>query len=310
MSTEIRNKIRPVFSGHETFPLRYGWLKKIFDASLLIEKEEKSISKDLFNSPDSITILGVGKNMVSSMRYWATFCKLLELKDDGLFLTSNAKLIYDDNGLDPWMENPATLWLIHWNLATNRELLTYYDFFNKFNTYHFDKNELYSFIVKDLNDANYKVAEKTLKRDIDCFLKVYSTTTLKNDSGEECFESPLVELGLITPFSKRDIFEKKKGAKSTLSIYTFLYGLFSFWGKYYSSSKSISVDTLCYTEESPGKIFLLDVDSISNYLFNLEDVTNGLLEWSETAGLKQIFLTKEIEDFQKTSFEFFKRNYE
>ena len=25
---------RPQFSGHETFPLRYGWLKKAFDAVL------------------------------------------------------------------------------------------------------------------------------------------------------------------------------------------------------------------------------------------------------------------------------------
>lgn len=29
----FRDDYKPLFSGHETFPLRYGWLKKAFDAT-------------------------------------------------------------------------------------------------------------------------------------------------------------------------------------------------------------------------------------------------------------------------------------
>ena len=50
------------FSGHETFPFRYPWLKKGFDAV----REDVSV----FGRDDAITTLGVGKNMVRSIRHW------------------------------------------------------------------------------------------------------------------------------------------------------------------------------------------------------------------------------------------------
>ena len=43
---------RPLFSGHETFPLRYGWLKKAFDAVAAVEADEKN--KSVFLGDDAI----------------------------------------------------------------------------------------------------------------------------------------------------------------------------------------------------------------------------------------------------------------
>lgn len=48
------------FSGHETFTLRHGWLTKAVDA---IETNDGA-----FNSDDALVELGVGKNMVRSIR--------------------------------------------------------------------------------------------------------------------------------------------------------------------------------------------------------------------------------------------------
>ena len=46
---------KPQFSGHETFPLRYGWLKKTFDAIYDLElKHQKNKAKDIFLLDDSI----------------------------------------------------------------------------------------------------------------------------------------------------------------------------------------------------------------------------------------------------------------
>ena len=61
---------RPQFSGHETFPLRYGWLKKAFDAVQNCSNESES--KTIFSRPEAIADFGVGKNMVLSIRHWAT----------------------------------------------------------------------------------------------------------------------------------------------------------------------------------------------------------------------------------------------
>ena len=61
---------RPQFSGHETFPLRYGWLKKAFDA--VDSRPNKEENKSIFSRPEAIADFGVGKNMVLSIRHWAT----------------------------------------------------------------------------------------------------------------------------------------------------------------------------------------------------------------------------------------------
>ena len=49
------HETRPSFSGHETFPLRHGWLEKAYHA---VVKHEKNP----FLEDDAIAEFGVGKN--------------------------------------------------------------------------------------------------------------------------------------------------------------------------------------------------------------------------------------------------------
>ena len=67
---------KPQFSGHETFPLRYGWLKKAFDAIRAAEGQDDN--RSVFSGEDAIARFGVGKNMVSSMRHWAKASGIIE----------------------------------------------------------------------------------------------------------------------------------------------------------------------------------------------------------------------------------------
>ena len=111
---------RPQFSGHETFPLRYGWLKKAFER--VAETEYTPHNKSLCWGDDAIARFGVGKNMVASIRHWATSCDIIEEsdKEDSIHTTTLGKKLFGNNGIkghDPYMEHPATLWLIHWKLA-------------------------------------------------------------------------------------------------------------------------------------------------------------------------------------------------
>ena len=105
------------FSGHETFPFRYPWLKKGFDA----------VCDDpgIFSRDDAITTLGVGKNMVRSIRHWCLTAGIIEPSKAGesgeaaaLRPTEFGRLLLSDDGLDPYLEDPATLWLLHWQIAT------------------------------------------------------------------------------------------------------------------------------------------------------------------------------------------------
>jgi hypothetical protein len=69
---EIRSGViaPPSFSGHETFPFRYAWLKKGVDA----------VSQDplVFSDDRAMIKLGVGKNMVRSIRHWCLAARLIE----------------------------------------------------------------------------------------------------------------------------------------------------------------------------------------------------------------------------------------
>ena len=73
-------------------------------------------------------MLGVGKNMVSSIRYWLNAFGILE---NGA-VAPWAEAIFRDGGFDPYLEDEGTLWLLHYALVSRRVAsiyaLTFLDF--------------------------------------------------------------------------------------------------------------------------------------------------------------------------------------
>ncbi len=119
------NPEKASFGRHETFPLRYGWLPKGFQA---VQKDPH-----IFENADEATVrMGVGKNMVNSIRFWLRATGMMASKDYSL--TQLGKKILNDEkpkGWDPYLEDEATIWLLHWLLASNAELsTTWFWFFN------------------------------------------------------------------------------------------------------------------------------------------------------------------------------------
>ena len=106
------------FSGHETFPLKFGWLKKVYDVCSSFEKKERSLSS-AFNHETAIADFGVGKNMVNAIKHWAIACKILEKSSDDdpqkdLKISKYGDLLFGPKGVDPYLENPDSIWLLHW----------------------------------------------------------------------------------------------------------------------------------------------------------------------------------------------------
>lgn len=275
---------RYTFSGHGTFPLRYGWLKKSYDA--LVKAEDKGgDAKDVFTD-DAITRFGVGKNMVSSMRHWCNATNLIENNK----LTKEAQQIFGENGFDPYLENPITLWIIHYSLATNPQLLTYYWFFNINNSLNLDRKTLHNEIVKYCADQGHPIpSATTLKRDIECFVRLYMYKShLSND---DSIESPLTELGLIVPIHKPGFFAGNRGPKATLPPALFWEAVFLFWDRQYKFQNSLSLSQLAYGELSPGRVFLLDENSIIDYIYKSSHLFIEHIKWSETAGNRELTLS-------------------
>ncbi len=280
---------KPQFSGHETFPLRYGWLKKAHNA---IEKhDDPANSKAVFTRDESIAYFGVGKNMVSSIRHWATACGVIEEgKTSGsLFITSLGKHLFGDRGLDPYMEHPASLWLFHWNPAGKEGKTTWFWAFNHFSATTFGRENLVSALEALCKDRAWpRVSLATIRRDVDCFLRTYAARRPSGKASlEQTLESPLVELGLIKGIGNRDGFRFVRGPKSTLGLGVFLYALIGFWQSY-TTANTLSFETIAHEPGSPGRVFLLDEGDITERLLHLEELTDGNFRLSETAGLKQV----------------------
>lgn len=289
---------KPQFSGHETFPLKYGWLKKVYD----VVREANAASPDednrwLFSDDQAIARFGVGKNMVSSMKHWAIASGIIHESENNIFQpTPLGDLLFSSRGLDPWLENPASLWLLHWNIAgTPYRTTSYYWLFNHFGGLQFDRQQLIRGLLELCDELKVKnIAATTLERDVQCLVRAYVSKPNKSgEFSEDSVESPLAELGLIQPLGKNDRFQLKRSYKSTLSDSIFVYALIEFWSRY-TSARTLSMEAITYEPGSPGRTFLLDEDSVADRLYRIEQISDGLLNWSETAGLRQVISTVDL----------------
>lgn len=305
---------KPKFSGHETFPLRYGWLKKVYDR--VSETERENNNKLLCWGDDAIAQFGVGKNMVASMRYWANVVGIVEEPSGTNQIVRTTKFgqfLFDNNEADPYLEHPTSLWLIHWQLATAwKKMTTWCWVFSYYPAATFEREHLIKKIERLIKDQGWpSVAHTTLKNDVGCFIRTYVAQSSSAKMGRDgALESPLTELGLIRPISKRDEFRLGRGQKSTLGNSVFVYALLDFWLKgSVSGASTLSFEAIVYEPGSPGRVFLLDENDVVDRLSNIDDMTNGALQWVETAGLKQVVRSTSVNLDLDYALQWIRRDY-
>lgn len=282
------------FSGHETFVFRYPWLKKAVDAV--------AIDPRVFGQEDSIVTLGVGKNMVRSIRHWGLATGVLQeepkTRGTSMLLTSFGKFLFGDDmlaGVDPYLEDPNSLWLLHWNLLSNGDRSTTWQWaFNRFPSNEFTREGLAQSISDECQRLNLQPpTEGTLRRDVEVFIRTYlSSRAAKTAAIEDSLDCPLTELGLVEEVSGTDLLKIKRGPKTTLSNEVFAYCLVDFWNRTAVALTSLAFGDIAYAQNSPGAIFKLDENSLVERLEALHDTTNGALSYTETAGLKQVYRHK------------------
>jgi hypothetical protein len=295
---------RPLFSGHQTFPLRYGWLKKAYDA--VDACRDKRGNKKLFLNDEAIAQFGVGKNMVASMRHWATCCAIIaEDEETGqLTPTHTGDFIFGENGADPYLEDAASLWHLHWLLCSSdvsRPLkTTWFWAFNHYPNSQFTRDDLVDGLMK-LGEAKdwRRMSRTTVQRDVECFVRTYETKPSGTQGDvEDNIESPLAELGLIR--GVKGNFHLVRGPKPSLPDGVFAVALDSFW-KQLGSTRTLSFEMIAHEPGSPGRVFLLDEAELADRLLALEDTSKGAFQWSETAGLKQVYKNRDLKGGEKNS---------
>ncbi len=284
------NPGKTAFGRHETFALRYGWLSKGIQA---VQK-----NANIFKDDEATVTLGVGKNMVASIQYWLRACQLMSATDTRLLPIGN--LIFDEeSGFDPYLEDEATIWLVHWLLATNAELSTsWYWFFNKYHKPEFTAQELSTALsdwVKE--NAKAKVSPSTLKNDAALIPRMYNQVKINSRAAiEEALDSPLSLLRLINQGSSAKSYQCKPMARPGLPV-----SIVGFAVSQLMKSKevvSIPVEELMYSRDeyaAPGSVFRLTESDLITKLECLINDNPGCYEIRETAGIHQLYQIQAIE---------------
>jgi hypothetical protein len=266
------------FKGHETFFIRKGWLYK----GLKNVQEKPNLFLDKETS--AMDVLGIGANMVKSLRYWLQAVDLTVEPEHGAKtqrFTDLAYLIWDN---DRYMEELGTLWLLHAELASNLDNATsWYFFFNHFEMNEFKKEDFIYAISNYAKMAGVEVAASSFDGDFDCIINTYIPRSKSNptkDSPENNIDCPLGELGLIEILNKKEkIYRKVAPKKNTVHPLIVLALIMRQVGE----NREIKIAELLKGENSIGKLLNLDIIALSNYLNQLSKL--GYIKVVRTAGL-------------------------
>ncbi|MDF1583267.1 MAG: DUF4007 family protein [Methyloprofundus sp.] len=277
---------KAAFGRHETFALRYGWLTKGFQAL----QENPGV----FNSDASTVTLGVGKNMVNAIRYWLRATQMIEVTDDGLQATElGTALFAEEGGWDPYLEDEATLWLVHWMLATNSELATaWYWFFNCFHKTEFNNeevaNDLATFVSENFTA---KHSERTVKHDINVILKMYCQVKQgAKVEMEDILDAPLASLKLVTASKHTHYYQCRNTAHDSLPIAIIAFAVNEVFNQ--RKASVLPIADLMYGDKfgvAVGGVFKLTEGELLAKLERVVEAYPALFNINETAGINQLY---------------------
>lgn len=288
VQTSRRNQFR--FSGHETFAFRYPWIAKGVSS---VEMDSQIFSQD-----SAIIELGVGRNMVSSIRYWCEALRLIRLKGPGLVPTElgrrlvvgNVQQLKSDEpkGWDPYLEDVGTLWLLHYLLVScGGSAATWHLLFTHFGMDRFRRAELLEWLEQQARKLEARVSRSSLERDFQVFLRTYLPSRNSRGSfSEDSFDCPLVELGLLNEV-EAEVYTFSRSPKRSLPAGVFHFALLDYWSSVAMERESMPFERLLYEPGSPGAAFKL---SEREMVERLEMLPSQLrLEYRETAGTRVVY---------------------
>lgn len=270
------------FSGHDTFHCRQQWLSK---GIKLIENESYTV----LNKPEiAISKLGVGKNMVQSIQHWLKAFGLINDKHEVLELSE--KLFLDNYLYDPYLEDEGTLWMLQYKICKTNYAsiynLIFTEYFNDKVSLEFSESQIIQFIEKKLRDSNVReVSTNTLNSDYKVFVKSYATPTKSLKTIEDDFNSPLLELNLISQLNTKNsggetVYRINKEIRNSIPVAILAYCLLD----YLEDRKDISHDEIRNTF---GSYFCLSSDGLDNLIDKL-CLTYPEFIYKNDAGIRQI----------------------
>lgn len=279
------------FSGHETFPVREGWLHK--GMKLVVNDPERFLDEEVAD------YLGVGRNMAKSIRHWLLVTGLAEVEVRGsqarlalLQPTELGNLVWDH---DPYFLDAGTWWILHANLVNNFNAVTSWSwFFNNFNHERFDRAVCLESLRRFVATSQKRVpSTSTLSRDLGCMLLSYARSIpASRDDPEDGSDCPFRELGLLSYYQTSGYFHTHYTAKRIPpSIFGYVMSIaFPDNVRQSKSTADIKLQDVVRKPGGPGRVFCLNGETLFETVSRIEEHADQLLQIAGMAGDRTVRL--------------------
>lgn len=268
-----------IFSGHESFPCRTLWLKKGYDYLH---------AGNSFNAPEAVVTLGVGKNMVSAIRFWL---KAFGISQNDEVTTLGNYLFNDESGKDKYLEDLASLWLLHYKLVSSGDAVIYWMLFCGLQRERaqFTREQALSYVRLKMAELGKQAIfnENTVKKDIAVFLQNYLLP--KKPQTNEDFSSLLIDLDLIRQNEDGKEYHFNVEGKRKVTCEVFMYALIDL--KERMQDNSIPYETI---QERVGLVFCMQDFETITMLKELSEKYSKYMAYSDVAGIRQVQFIKDL----------------
>ena len=251
------------FSGHQTFPLRITWIPKA--VAEIVRGHDPLTQID-----EGITKLGLGKNMVEALRCWIEAFQIARRVEGRWVLTDIGGLIFHpDNGLDPYLEDVTTSWLLHWLINNNivSPFFAWECVFNRWSTNEFSATQIVESFEQESN-KHKPISNVTLRQHWEIFLHSYRPT--RADRGEDHLDSALAALRLIREIGERPnadgrwetLYGFDLSPKLAISEQLFAYFLHYWWNRKFPKEKTVPLREIVLGFHSPGRLLKMQESEV------------------------------------------------
>lgn len=239
-----------------------------------------------FNDSDAVVRLGVGKNMVASIKYWM---KVFGMTDNQGRLSDLSNYLLDTKvGKDPFIEDIGTLWILHFNIVCNLEATLYNWLFIGLQKERrdFDKDNVVSYVKRRLTEAGKQnlFNQNTVKKDIGVLLQSYVLP--RKPKAFDDYTALLIDLDLIRTDSDGKYYMFNQEGKRQIPWQVFLYAIIKAKGK----DNSVDYDIL----QEVGLVFCMSDMEVIEMCKEIETRLPNDIRYSDTAGIRQLQFVNDL----------------
>lgn len=221
-------------------------------------------------------ILGLGKNMIVALQCWSQYFNVICRQRDSWQVTKFGQALFGAAGVDPFLEDKRTLWLLHWKASTNtkRTFFAWHWLINLCQEPEFASSEAFEAFKGESDSQPRPLSPTTLRQHLDVFLRTYvPSEPIAGRLPEDMLDSPLATLGFIRKLGERrgelgrdPLYSIDVRVKKSIPNDLFRFCLHDWWDRFIIHEQTALFSDIAFGRCSPGRVFRMPENEIRDRL--------------------------------------------